>query len=275
MQPDFVAAADVGDVLQRVEGPGGRGAGTRDDCRRSADSAPAGGPIPRPTVADPCAPARPVRPARSAGCRGRGCPRLEPRCNGRRREPTGRAAAPSCANPSFPHVAQSHIAGGQQGREVGEGSAVRDRSGKGVGRPADGRAEFPDHGLLDGRRPRAHLVDGHHLVGDRTDGVEQPGDRHGRRHLVADVAGVVQVQPPLEHDLDEAGEVIGHFRHGRGPRRRRSGAGAACSSAAASRIPSGGSTHGNTGPSDRSARARWAASNPASRWPASSSKRGS
>ena len=71
-----------------------------------------------------------------------------------------------------------------------------DRSGEGVGRPADGRAELPDHGLLDRRGPRAHLVDGHHLVGDRTDRVEQPGQRHGRGHLVADVAGIVQVQPP-------------------------------------------------------------------------------
>ena len=34
-------------------------------------------------------------------------------------------------------------------------------------------------------------------------------------------------------------------------RRRGSGVGAACNSAAASRIPSAGSTHGNTGPSDR------------------------
>ena len=85
-------------------------------------------------------------------------------------------------------------------------------SGKGVRLPADGRAEFLDHGLLDGRRPRPHLVDGHRLVGDRTDRVEQPGERHGRRYLVADVAGVVQVQPALEHDLHEPGEVIGYFR---------------------------------------------------------------
>ena len=30
----------------------------------------------------------------------------------------------------------------------------------------------------------------------------------GAGHLMADVAGIVQVEPALEHDLDEAGEVI-------------------------------------------------------------------
>jgi preprotein translocase subunit SecY len=57
--------------------------------------------------------------------------------------------------------------------------------------------------------------------------------------------------------------------------RRGSGVETACSSAAASRIPSAGSVHGNTGPSDPLIRARWAASISASRWPASSSRCGS
>ena len=107
----------------------------------------------------------------------------------------------------------------------------------------------------------------------------KPGERHRRRHLVADVAGVVQVQPAVEHGLHEAGELGREV----GPRRIRRGGvgtrqirlmgsvrpaplaglwtpGAARSSAAASRTPSGGSTQGSTGPSERSTRARWAAS---------------
>ena len=77
------------------------------------------------------------------------------------------------------------------------------------GAPADLLAEPLDHGPFGGRGPRAHVVDGHGLIGDRPDGVEQPGQRHRRGHLVADVAGVVQIVSVLQHRLHELGELAG------------------------------------------------------------------
>ena len=55
------------------------------------------------TAADPCGAARRGPRARSAGCPGRGCRRLGPRCNGRRREPPARAA--DAAAPAVPRAA--------------------------------------------------------------------------------------------------------------------------------------------------------------------------
>ena len=97
---------------------------------------------------------------------------------------------------------------------------MSDGAGKAVRLPADSQAQFGDHGLLDGGRPRPHLVDGHDLVGHRPDRVEQPAERHRGRDLVADVARVVQVEATLEHHLHQAGEVLGEFRLGKVNRHR-------------------------------------------------------
>ena len=54
-------------------------------------------------------------------------------------------------------------------------------------------ADGVDDGVLDGGRPGPHFVDRHHLVRDAADEIEQRGQRHRGRDLVADVVGMVQV----------------------------------------------------------------------------------
>jgi hypothetical protein len=119
------------------------------------------------------------------------------------------ALKPVPGQPLIPRVAQGYIAGREQGREIGQRSAVGDGAGESVWGPADGLSDLGDHGPLDGSGPGTHLVDSHALVGDRADGVEEAGQWYRRGDLVADVAGIVEIESPIEHDLDEAGEILG------------------------------------------------------------------
>ena len=46
-------------------------------------------------------------------------------------------------------------------------------------------------------------------------GVEEPAERHRRRHLVADVAGVVEVEAALQHHPDQPCEMLDELGAGR------------------------------------------------------------
>ena len=238
VQPHAVAPADCGDLHERVEGPDGRGAGTGHHRHDGAVLGAEPGElfvqlqgIHAPALVEPDAHRLAAAQAEDAG--------------GARDAVVGLGVgeedglASVAGQPLVPRVADGHVARRQQGRQVRQGAAVRDRPGEGVWCPTDGFAQLPDHGQLHGARPRPHLVDGHHLVGDRADGVEQAGERHRRRHLMADVARVVEIEPALEHDVHEVGELVGDGGRvaggirerrravGRRPRRRPAGRGAA------------------------------------------------
>ena len=70
-------------------------------------------------------------------------------------------------------------------------------------------ADRGDDRVFDGRGERAHFVDRHRLVGDAAHEIEQRGERHGRRHLVADVVRVVQVLAAGEAFAGEFAEAVG------------------------------------------------------------------
>ena len=69
-------------------------------------------------------------------------------------------------------------------------------------------ADGVDHRVFDGGRPGAHFVNRHRLVRDRADQIEQRGQRHRRRHLMADVVRVVEVLAAGERFAGEFGEAV-------------------------------------------------------------------
>ena len=85
---------------------------------------------------------------------------------------------------------------------------MRYQSRKLAGLPANGLPQFTNHRPFRRGRPGSHLVDGHRLIGHGTDGVKQAGDRHRRGHLMPDVAGMVQVDPALEHHRHQIGKPL-------------------------------------------------------------------
>lgn len=113
--------------------------------------------------------------------------------------------APGRRQSLFPHPRQHHVAGRQQGGQVGERSAVRGEAGERPRRPADFRAELLGEHLFHGGDKRPHFVDRHDLIRDRSQGIEQTGQRNRRRDLVSDVAGMMQI---LSARQDESGQFL-------------------------------------------------------------------
>ncbi len=112
---------------------------------------------------------------------------------------------------AFPGALKTDVSGCEECRQVGKGAAVGDEAGEFAGLPSDLLAKLLNQSPFHGGGPGAHIVDGHDLVGDRADGVEESahGDRGG--NLVADVARVVEVVSAGEHCFDESGEAFDEF----------------------------------------------------------------
>ena len=141
VQPHLVAPADVGDFRQRVERADRRGARqAATDKDGSVLAAAAGstssssrlGSIRRrassPTRST-CSVPSPSMPAAASHA-----------VVGVRVDDQHRAAARP-GDALFPAVAQHHVAGGEQGRQIGQRTAVRDQAGELAGRPTDLRPE--------------------------------------------------------------------------------------------------------------------------------------
>ena len=111
-----------------------------------------------------------------------------------------------------PGVAERDVAGREQRREIGERAAGGDEAAERAGREAELLADGVDDGVFDGRGERAHLVDRHSLIRDAADEVEQRGERHGRRHLVADVVRMVQILAAGKALAGELADSVGDVR---------------------------------------------------------------
>ena len=108
----------------------------------------------------------------------------------------------------LPDIARRDVPSGQQRRHVAQRSAVRNESRKPVFRKPDRLPDSVDQRSLNGRRPRPHFLNGHHLIGHGTNRIEQPGDRHRSRHLMPDVPRIVQVVAASEHLLRQRFEPV-------------------------------------------------------------------
>ncbi len=203
VQPDPVAPADIGYLVQRVERPRRRGAGTGNHRHHTPSQFAHAGQLgsERPRIhATPLIQAHQhhLAAAESQDARGPGHTIVS---LGVGQEDGFTLVACEAV---LPGVAQSYVTSGEERREVGERATVSDGAREAVGLPPYRLTEFPDHSLLHSGGPGPHLVDGHHLVGDRPHRVEQAAERHRSRYLVPDVARVVQVETPLQHHLDQA-----------------------------------------------------------------------
>ncbi|EAU68603.1 hypothetical protein STIAU_8807 [Stigmatella aurantiaca DW4/3-1] len=119
------------------------------------------------------------------------------------RERRARAGAPS---PGV--VPGPRLAGGEQRGEVARGAARGEHAAAALGQ-AQLAGHPAQHRVLHGAGGGAHLVHGHAVVEQRGDEIAQRRHRQRGRHLVPDVAGVVQVIGGGEHALHEPGQRPG------------------------------------------------------------------
>ena len=112
------------------------------------------------------------------------------------------------AEPLLPGILQRHVAGGQQCRQIRQGTSVRGESREFARFPPDQRPKSIHHRPLGSGRPGAHVVDRHRLVRRRTHRIEQAGQRHRGGYLMPDIPRIVEVVPAPQHQGDNLREVL-------------------------------------------------------------------
>ena len=121
---------------------------------------------------------------------------------------------PATGEPRGPGVAERDVAGGEQGREIRQRAAGGDQAAERAGCEAKLLAHCGDHRVFDRGGERAHLVNRHRLIRHAAHEVEQRGERHRRRNLVADVMRMMQILAAGEALLEPASLTRSATSHG-------------------------------------------------------------
>ena len=86
---------------------------------------------------------------------------------------------------------------------------MRDQAGELADGPTDDLTQLIDQCLFYGRGPGPHFIHGHDLVGDRANGIEEPGNGYGSGDLVPHITWVVQIVAVCQCLTDKRFEMLG------------------------------------------------------------------